>query len=116
MLTLHVGVYEYNVIVVDGIEELQEVAMSIGAPLKEPPESGGCCYHVAEAGLVVIYLADSFPGVIAHEALHAANYILSDVGAQGSYEDDECQAYLLGYLVQHIHSGLKVKKRKKFEW
>ena len=36
---------------------------------------------------------------VAHEALHAANYMLKHAGVKISAENDEAQAYLVGWLV-----------------
>lgn len=41
--------------------------------------------------------------VIAHECLHAANFLLNFVGVVPSFENDEAQAYLLGELVRKAY-------------
>lgn len=39
---------------------------------------------------------------IAHESLHLSHEILKDIGHDASYENDEVQAYLLGYVVETV--------------
>lgn len=41
-------------------------------------------------------------GLIAHEAFHAAFYILNSIGLYASYETEEAYAYLLDYIVNKI--------------
>lgn len=40
--------------------------------------------------------------ILAHEALHLTNYILSDRGVEVSLSNDEAQAYLLGWITGQI--------------
>jgi hypothetical protein len=47
-------------------------------------------------------------GTIAHEALHAVNYMMKKVGVNGDESNDENTAYHLGFVVNHI-----VEFRKK---
>lgn len=49
------------------------------------------------------------PGTIAHEALHATNFICDSVGILEDYNNDEAQAYLLGWLVDKIDEFIKRK-------
>lgn len=53
------------------------------------------------------------PGTIAHEALHAVDFILWKVGLK--YSDDSAEAfnYLLDYIVQNIHESIKPHKKMK---
>lgn len=53
-------------------------------------------------------------GVIAHEAVHLANFILSDVGVISDYNNDEPLTYLVQWITNQIYSfinkkGFKVK-------
>lgn len=48
------------------------------------------------------------PGIVAHEAFHAAVYILDRVGMKLQIEtSDEAYAYLLNYIVDEIYKGAK---------
>lgn len=60
-------------------------------------------------GNVIFWFSSSKvkPGAIAHECLHATNHILHWVGDRPTFEDDEPQAYLLGYLVEQVTKRLK---------
>ncbi len=49
-------------------------------------------------------------GVVAHEAVHAANFILEDRGVIADFVNDEPQAYLMGWIVDQIYKTFdKVK-------
>lgn len=48
--------------------------------------------------------------IIAHEALHAVNYILSDRGIEATMANDEAQAYLLAYIINQIQ---KIKNKQR---
>lgn len=41
-------------------------------------------------------------GIIAHEALHIANFIFEVIGVIPNFRDDEAQAYLLEWVVDKI--------------
>jgi hypothetical protein len=41
-------------------------------------------------------------GTIAHEALHAVNYMMKKLGINGDENNDENTAYHLGFVVNHI--------------
>jgi hypothetical protein len=41
-------------------------------------------------------------GTIAHEALHAVNYMMKKLGINGDEDNDENTAYHLGFVVNHI--------------
>lgn len=46
-------------------------------------------------------------GIVAHEAFHATSFILDEMGIHADHNNDEAQAYLLGYLVDELHAFLK---------
>lgn len=50
------------------------------------------------------------PGIIAHEAKHAVNYILSDIGQKLDNDNDEMECYLLNWVVDELHKYLKLKQ------
>ena len=47
---------------------------------------------------------------IAHECLHATNYILQCIGAQASFEDDEVQAYFMTHIISTIEDYIQKKQ------
>lgn len=49
-------------------------------------------------------------GTIAHEAGHAARFVLSRAGVDLDFENDEPEAYLTGWLVNVIHALLEKHK------
>jgi len=53
---------------------------------------------------VVIFHKEAIsPGNIAHEALHLLHDIMENVGMGPELNDDEAQAYLIGFIVNGIH-------------
>lgn len=59
-----------------------------------PPIFKGGCY------VTYIYTTTAAPAVLAHEATHAAHYILEHIGSVPSYIDDEVDAHMIQYIVQ----------------
>lgn len=45
-------------------------------------------------------------GVVAHECLHAVNFMLDAMGHIGSVKDDEVVAYCLDDLVNRVHMAI----------
>lgn len=50
------------------------------------------------------------PSVIAHEAFHVTSLVFQSAGIIPDADNDEPQAYLLGWIVEKCHKFLKVKK------
>jgi len=48
-------------------------------------------------------------GVIAHEAFHASNFLLSRRGVIIDRDNDEAQAYLIDWITDQIHRLIKIK-------
>lgn len=51
------------------------------------------------------------PGVVAHEAFHASDFVLEKIGADSDRNNSEPQAYLIEYFTEKIHKflGKKIK-------
>lgn len=54
----------------------------------------------------VIHSRTAAISVIAHEAIHAASYILEDMGCVASFANDEVQAYLVQHVCELAEKGL----------
>lgn len=67
-------------------------------------------YFFEQGGQTVINFHEVSDSLIAHEAFHAACFILNHIGMQLTRESEEAYAYLIGYLVDEIH---KAKKKIK---
>ena len=59
---------------------------------------------------VVISFVDSNVSLIAHEAIHACNFIYENIGAKLDIDNDEHQAYITGWIVDEIDEFLKEVK------
>lgn len=53
------------------------------------------------------------PNTLVHECLHITNFILKDKGVIIDTDNDEAQAYLLGYIVERIEKLKKKSTDKK---
>lgn len=49
-------------------------------------------------------------GLVVHELQHATNCILNHIGITPSYENDEAQAYLIGYISNKVFDFIKENK------
>ena len=61
-----------------------------------------CYYKHDERAIYICLQLDEPIAVVAHEALHATNFILADVGADHNRDDDEVPAYLLKWIMEQI--------------
>jgi hypothetical protein len=57
--------------------------------------------------VVMLFRQNPTPGVIAHEAVHAVNYIFQNIGQSLCVKNDETQAYLTEFIVNKVHKILK---------
>lgn len=53
---------------------------------------------------VVMAFFDYSTNTLAHECVHAANYILSNVQVEITPDNDEALAYLVGWLAQEVNN------------
>lgn len=61
-------------------------------------------YVVFEGDRMILHIKPNCtPGIIAHEAVHMANYIFKQCYIQPDLDNDEPQAYLVGWLVNEIN-------------
>jgi hypothetical protein len=65
------------------------------------------CIHSGNVTGAIFLQPKAPAAVVAHECLHAVNYILRKRGVKPSFENDEPQAYLLTYLMAKIQKRLK---------
>ena len=80
----------------------------------EAADSDGLTLCRKEAHELVIAIFDGEPGTLAHEATHAAFYILTGAGVKLTSDNDEPLAYLVGYIVDEcIPSIVKTWKTRK---
>lgn len=63
-----------------------------------------CCMHSKKRSCEVwILLApDASAGLVAHECVHAANFLLGDLGVRVTQRNDESHAYMVQWLVDEI--------------
>ncbi len=53
--------------------------------------------------VIVAFVDKKYVSSIAHEVVHIKNYIYLWCGAELDRENDECEAYLSGYLFEQIY-------------
>ena len=69
-------------------------------------------YVKFEKKTMVVYVQPTAsPSVVAHEAVHIANYVFIRCGIMPDLENDEPQAYLVGWIVNQI-STILVKAKE----
>lgn len=56
---------------------------------------------------VIAFENETTPSNVAHEALHMTNRICKSAGIVVGSDNDEPQAYLIGWIVKQCHSFLK---------
>lgn len=115
MYAIDVPMYEIQVFVTTKVKELERLGAILGMEFRNPSIGGGTTYNV-DGEFILIYLGRPCAGVIAHECLHATNMIMDVVGIEADLDNDEAQAYLLGYLVETIHQSAKPRLRKDYPW
>lgn len=82
--------------------------LDVPAMLKDPPAAGTTHLITKNGNTLGIALwtaKDSPSWILAHEALHAANFTLDTRGAVASYENDEAQAYLMTSIMRNALGG-----------
>lgn len=94
-------------------ETLDEFSTYKGADLEFPENCFGATFHEvknresASLGVLVVLEEDPSIETITHEAVHAANGILSDLGVVYTSEDDETLAYFTGWIAKCIKETLE---------
>lgn len=82
--------------------------------LKSPNNADALCFTYKDTNgtnrTILFFKPTVNPGVIAHEAKHAINFIFAWSGVRLSIDNDEPECYLLEYLVNKIHSILSQAK------
>ena len=68
-----------------------------------------CIHRTAEGRFphrCIIHSKSAAMSVIAHEAVHAASFILGAMGAIADYDDDEVQAYIVQHICEKVEAKL----------
>jgi hypothetical protein len=61
-----------------------------------------------EKNMMVLYIKpQASPEIVAHEAVHIANHTFKNCGIRIDVDNDEPQAYLIGWIVKQISNTLK---------
>lgn len=69
----------------------------------------GLYYYIEELDEHVIAIKSKEWSVIAHEAVHCVNKIMKQCNIHHSYDNDETQAYLMGWVIEQIENFLNNK-------
>ena len=72
-------------------------------------------YNTRDGCAVAIWFASESPraSTVAHECLHAVNAIHAYVGINTDRYNDEADAYMLSYLVDHVYEALELIKKEE---
>jgi hypothetical protein len=63
--------------------------------------------HDGQYRILIFLDPKASPGIIAHEAHHAVNIILSWHGVKPSFANDEAESYYLERIVDKVHNTIK---------
>lgn len=116
-------IYPRKLYVIDGYDEDLLSEFSHGADngdLKYPDNCHGVTFPYVRhresllLGVLVCFGPDkkNITGMIAHEAVHAANGILNSLGVTYTTEDDETLAYLVGWAADCIAEVINNKNKE----
>lgn len=81
----------------------------------KPTTEATTVYNTDEGCHVALWFSSETPSAstIAHECLHALNAIHAYAGIIADRYNDEADAYMLGYLVDHVYEALnRIKKEE----
>lgn len=68
------------------------------------PSTKAYVYHA------IINVVNMSWSCLAHEALHATNFILDSIGAHPSFADDEAQAYIMAHIISEVEKRIQKKQ------
>ena len=103
------GNYKLHIILTDDIKEaVKEYRLKIQHHFTDIDDKfDGVHIPVQDSSLEsYLFLVSTKPGVIAHEVFHAVTRILDLIGVSLVEESEETYAYLLGYIVDEVHTIL----------
>jgi len=112
--TLTIPIYDCtaDVVITDNFEEAAIEAGYDG--VVDGHDAGVFRYPDRPSSYTVIFHEKSISaGNIAHEALHLMHDIMEYVGMGPELNDDESQAYLIGFIVDGIHQIIDAGEAKK---
>lgn len=69
----------------------------------------GLFYYIQEMDEYVLAIKNTDWSVIAHEAIHCVNRIMKECNIHHSYDNDETQAYLMGWVISEVDKFLNNK-------
>jgi len=108
--TIRVPLYECKVILIvtSTMEELQQYVLKKKKANVDVLDTHGVVFNWGNAEYVVAMKEDSLGhNLIAHEMFHMVMAITHDI----AIEDEESQAWLVGYLTEQVY---KILNKKKF--
>jgi hypothetical protein len=82
------------------VKDVGRMAKKHGFTLSKDYDS--FCGRYSSGIFMIVLSYDAKPGDVSHECLHATNYVLNHIGHKISTDNDEVQAYLLGYIFEKV--------------
>ena len=80
----------------------------------EPEGPGKALATTYSNGVILFYNSKIItPGLVAHEMVHAINYLFKFVGIKGSEDNEELLCYLLDHCIQEFFNKFISKTGKK---
>lgn len=78
---------------------------------KDVEQAYGFCTTSATHDPVILLPVGASPGCVAHECLHAANFVLQNVGIKANTDNDEQVSYVLQFIVDAVAPWLTSRRR-----
>ena len=98
----------FNATVEVFIGDAEDKPESFGILPKDIGEYDAVTFNNVEGdGTIYIYAEEPELGLVVHECVHAANYILNFIGCKAVRSDDEVLAYLTEHLFNQIFEGIQ---------
>lgn len=99
------AVFDFQIVLVVDKDLVSAVWAENGQEMD--PETPGVTFHEGRKATIFLKEDELTCGVIAHECLHAVNFMHQCTGHKGAPEDDEFTAYMLEDLVDWVHERLQ---------
>ena len=103
----------FGTLVIIFTDELERLNSVYNTNIKEEDYDAVVFSEVDNSSKLVVAIKEKNWSVIAHEAVHIVNSIFLSCNIQLDRNNDEPQAYLMGWVIQQIDDFLKEVESKK---
>jgi len=105
-----IPLYFHNLIVIQ-TDDFQAIEKEYGLR-GGSPDYAAITFETDDA-IAVCFNSKVDYSIIAHESVHVCSYVFLGIGAKLELNNDETFAYLMGWVVEQIHSVVKIAEKDK---